>query len=92
MRRATGRCLFPGCLNECLSQHIARAGPPRLRFHDLRHTAATLLLARGIHVKVVQELLGHSSSTLALDAYSHVLPPLQDEAADQMQAFLARRD
>lgn len=53
---------------------------PRIRFHDLRHTHATLLLKRGIHAKIVQERLGHSSITITLDTYSHVLPGLQEAA------------
>lgn len=67
---------------------LERAGLQRLRFHDLRHTAATLLLAEGIHPKVVQEMLGHSAVSLTLDTYSHVVPDLQREAAEKMQALL----
>ena len=62
-----------------------------LRFHDLRHTAATLLLAQGVHPKVVQEMLGHSTVSLTLDTYSHVIPGLQEEAAAKMEALLASR-
>jgi integrase len=61
-----------------------RAGVPRVRFHDLRHTAATLLLQQGIHPKVVQERLGHASVSLTLDVYSHVVPSMQREAADKL--------
>lgn len=50
----------------------------RIRFHDLRHTHATLLLKAGIHPKIVQERLGHSSINVTLDTYSHVLPNLQE--------------
>lgn len=60
---------------------LVRAGLPRIRFHDLRHTAATLLLAGGEHPKVVQERLGHSSIALTLDTYSHVLPVADEQAA-----------
>ena len=67
---------------------LEQAGLQRLRFHDLRHTAATLLLAEGIHPKVVQEMLGHSTISLTLDTYSHVIPDLQREAAEKMQALL----
>lgn len=67
---------------------LARAGLPRMRFHDLRHTAATLLLAAGTHPKVVQEMLGHSSIALTLDTYSHLIPSLQADAATRMQAIL----
>jgi integrase len=67
---------------------IEKAGLPRIRFHDLRHTAATLLLLQGVHVKVVSEVLGHSSITITLDRYSHVLPDMQRDAALAMQRVL----
>ena len=60
------------------------------RFHDLRHTAATLLLSAGVHPKVVSERLGHASVNITLDTYSHILPDVQGEAADAMDRFLAR--
>jgi len=55
-----------------------------MRLHDLRHTTASLLLAQGVHPRVVMETLGHSQISLTLDTYSHVLPSLQEEAARQM--------
>jgi integrase len=61
--------------------------PLNTRFHDLRHTAATLLLTKGVHPKIVQELLGHSSISITLDIYSHVLPNLQNEAVKAMDSF-----
>ena len=61
---------------------------PRIRFHDLRHTAATIMLAKNIHPKVVSERLGHASIHITLDTYSHVLPHLQDEAATAMDEVL----
>ncbi len=67
---------------------LERAGLPRIRFHDLRHTAATLMLAQGVHPKVVQEALGHSQISITLDTYSHVLPTMQREAADRLDALL----
>jgi integrase len=60
-----------------------------LRFHDLRHTCATLLLSEGVNVKVVSELLGHASITITLNTYSHVLPDMQDSAAAAMEAALS---
>jgi integrase len=51
---------------------LKRAGLPQIRFHDLRHTAATLLLGKGVHPKIVQEMLGHSTITQTMDTYSHV--------------------
>ncbi|MEE8608915.1 MAG: tyrosine-type recombinase/integrase [Nitrospiraceae bacterium] len=68
-----------------------RTGLPRMRFHDLRHTSATLLLAQGVHPKVVQEILGDGTVSLTLDTYSHVIPGLQEEAAAKMEALLASR-
>ena len=56
-----------------------------LRFHDLRHTAATLLLTKGVYPKIVQELLGHLSISITLDTYSHVLPNMQEKAFKAMQ-------
>jgi integrase len=66
------------------------AGLPRIRFHDLRHTAATLLLAEGLHPKVVQERLGHSTIAVTMDVYSHVGMTLQREAADTLDRLFAR--
>ena len=68
---------------------LERAGLPRIRFHDLRHTAASLLLAEGVHPKIVQERLGHSSISMTMDTYSHVTPNLQAEAAERMDRLLA---
>lgn len=60
-----------------------------LRFHDLRHTCATLLLSESVNVKVVSEMLGHARTTITLNIYSHVLPDIQDSAADAMEAALS---
>jgi integrase len=67
---------------------LEEAGLPEIRFHDLRHTAAILLLSAGIHPKVVQEMLGHSQINLTLDTYSHVLPSMQQEASEKMNRLL----
>lgn len=64
------------------------AGLPHLRFHDLRHSAASLLLAQGVHPRVVMELLGHSDIRLTMNTYSHVIPQLSRDAADKMGAAL----
>ena len=58
-----------------------RAGLPRIRFHDLRHTHASLALAAGVHPKVVSERLGHADIALTLNTYSHAIPALQETAA-----------
>ncbi|MDP8938859.1 MAG: tyrosine-type recombinase/integrase [Actinomycetota bacterium] len=68
---------------------LKRAGlSPTFRFHDLRHTCATVLLKQGVHVKFVQELLGHADIALTLNTYSHVLPDMGDAAADAMDDAL----
>ena len=63
---------------------LTRADLPEIRFHDLRHTCATLLLSRGVHPKIVQELLGHATIAMTLDTYSHYLPSMGDQASDAM--------
>ncbi len=63
---------------------LKRAGLPEIRFHDLRHTCATLLLGRGVHPKLVQELLGHATIAMTLDNYSHYLPSMGDQASGAM--------
>ncbi len=63
-------------------------GLPRIRFHDLRHTHATHLLSNGVHPKVAQERLGHSSVGITLDLYSHVLPGMQEDAAAKVDAAI----
>jgi integrase len=65
-----------------------RAGVPRIRFHDLRHTAATLRLSAGVHPKIVQELLGHANIAVTMDIYSHALPSLQAESAEKVAELL----
>ncbi len=69
---------------------VARASAPRIRFHDLRHTAASLLLGARINPKVVSEMLGHASVSITLDIYAHVLPDMQQDAATTMQQLLFR--
>jgi integrase len=59
-----------------------------ITFHTLRHTCASLLLAQGVHPKIVQEMLGHSSVAITIDLYSHVTPSLQTEAAQRLDAIL----
>ncbi len=75
-------------INQRFNAAVKAAGLPAMRFHDLRHSAATLLLTMGVHPKVVQELLGHSRISMTMDLYSHVLPSMQREAMDGMDDFL----
>lgn len=67
---------------------LEHAGLPHMHFHGLRHTCATLLLSKGTPVKVVQELLGHSSIKMTMDIYGHVLPGMQDNAMEMLHAIL----
>ena len=69
---------------------LVKAELPIIRFHDLRHSAASLLLLLGVHAKVVQELLGHSQISVTLDTYSHVLPSMQEEAMNRLDTLLSR--
>ncbi len=76
--------LMPRHFNPLLRQ----AGLPNIRFHDLRHTCATLLLTKGVHPKIVSEMLGHSSVSITLDTYSHVIPGMGEAAALAMEEVL----
>ncbi len=70
---------------------LRRAGLPRLTFHTLRHTAATLMLGSGTHIRVVAERLGHADPAVTLRVYRHVTPTMQREAAQVMDAVLSGR-
>jgi integrase len=78
----------PRKINRHFKTILLEAGLPNIRFHDLRHTSATLMLQCGVHPKIVQERLGHSSIAITLDVYSHVLPVMQSEAAQKLDEFL----
>ena len=67
---------------------LQRAGLPRIRFHDMRHSAATLLLAQGMHPKIVADMLGHATIAVTLDLYSHTTPAMHRQAALAMDAIL----
>ncbi len=75
-----GSFLRPDRVRKQFQKLLAEAGLPYMRVHDLRHSAATLLISMGVPVKVVQEILGHSNISTTLNIYSHVLPGMQDEA------------
>lgn len=79
--RRDGRPVNPVTFSSAWPKFLRRAGLPHVRFHDLRHGHATLMLTQGVHPKVVSERLGHSSIGITLDTYSHVLPGMQAEAA-----------
>lgn len=68
---------------------LEKANLPKIRFHDLRHTCASLLLAQGIHPRAIMETLGHSQISLTMNTYSHVMPAIRQEVADRMDEILA---
>jgi integrase len=72
-----------------LAPLLKKAGLPHIRFHDLRHTCATLLLLKGVHPKFVQELLGHATIAITLDTYSHVMPGMGDQTVTAMEDALS---
>lgn len=75
----------PSTMLKVFKRFLASIGMPQMRFHDLRHSAATILLAMKVHPKVVQEILGHSQITTTMDIYSHAMPSLQDDATQQWE-------
>jgi integrase len=85
----TGTCLDHRNVYREFKEILRKAGLPDIRFHDLRHTAATLMLQEGIHPKIVQERLGHAQIYITMDTYSHVLPAMQDEVAKKMDELIA---
>jgi integrase len=90
-QRGRAPCLLGGNLNRAFKAALQRAGLPELRFHDLRHTCATLLLRQGVNPKCVQELLGYADISLTLNVYSHVLPDMGDAAAGAIPTQLMLR-
>jgi len=76
--------LGPDTVLDTFRQLLKGAGLPTMRFHDLRHSAATILFVAGVNPKVIQELLGHSKISITLEVYSHVLPSMQQEAAGKI--------
>lgn len=83
-----GTLVEPRNLSRFFDQLIAAAGVRRIRFHDLRHTCASLLLAQGVPARVVMDVLGHSQLAITTDLYSHVMPTALREAADAMDRAL----
>ena len=67
---------------------MKRAGVPRIRLHDLRHTHGTLLIKAGVPVKVESERLGHGNTVYTIDTYQHVLPGMQAEAAGVFESLI----
>jgi integrase len=83
-----GTPIDPGTLTHNFAKIAKKAGLEHLRFHDLRHTFASLMLITGVHPKIVSEMLGHSSVAFTLDVYSHVVGGLQKKAMEQLDQML----
>ena len=81
--------MSPDSVLKMLHRVLERAGLPELRFHDLRHTFATLALQNGVDIKTVSGMLGHFSAGFTLDTYAHVTTAAQRKAADTMGDVLA---
>ncbi len=87
-----GTPLNPNKVLERFKTLLKRAGLPDMRFHDLRHSAATILLTMHVHPKIVQELLGHNQISMTMDIYSHVLPTMQGDAMSQLNDALMEHE
>ena len=85
--RPDGVPFYPGTLNFYLGKALERAELPKFRMHDIRHTFASLMVAQGTSVKVVQELMGHATVQMTLDTYTHVLPGMKAEAVGRLQNY-----
>ncbi|MEK3744757.1 site-specific integrase [Brevibacillus sp. FSL K6-0770] len=89
---SVGTKVLPRNLIRTYYRLLKKADVPKIRFHDLRHSHATLLLKKGVHPKIAQERLGHANIRITLDTYSHVLPNMQSEAAKQFGDSLFNKD
>jgi integrase len=89
--REDGSPLRPAYVSERFGLLVRRAGMPPVRYHDLRHGAATLSLAAGVDIKIVQEMLGHSTSSFTRDVYTSVVPEIATAAAEAVAAIVPRR-
>ncbi len=87
-----GRPLDGSAISKQFHRVLERAGLPQRRFHDLRHSCATLLLVQGVSPRVVMDVLGHFQIGLTMNTYSHVIPELRREAADRMDHLLRERE
>ena len=85
-----GTPIDKGGLHRAFKLILTTAELPNIRYHDLRHTAATLLLAQGVDPRTIMETLGHSQISLTLNTYAHVMPTLQRQAASKMDEILSR--
>jgi len=86
--REDGSAIHPDGWTGIFERHTRQAGLPHIRLHDLRHTHATLMLAAGVNAKVTSERLGHHSTAFTLDVYAHVIPGMQQQAAEQISTLV----
>lgn len=87
--KVDGACLHPDLVSQSFDRLVKRAGVTRIPLRDLRHTHASLALLAGVPVKVVSERLGHASVAFTMDVYSHVLPGMQEDAAEKIAALIS---
>ena len=87
-----GSPLLPNSVTHAWIKLVRRCGLKGIRFHDARHTHASLMLKQGIHPKIVQERLGHASIQITLDTYSHVAPGLQQAAANRFDDIVLAKE
>ena len=86
--REDGTPIQPSALTRMFKRRARPIALPPIRLHDLRHTWATLALQTGVPVKIVSEILGHASVTIACDTYSHVSPAMQADATTRVSALV----
>ena len=84
-----GTPIDPLNLTRDFKKALREAGLPEIRFHDLRHSAATLMLKQGVHPKIVQQRLGHTDISITLDIYSHAIPEMQTDVSQKMDEILS---
>lgn len=87
-----GNLIYPGELSRGLKNALKAANLPDIRFHDLRHSMATIMFGRNIHPKLVSERLGHSKISITLDLYSHVIPSIEEKAVDVLNDIFKDKD
>lgn len=90
MRNEDGVTVTPNAINKRLRKHLSELGLPRVRFHDLRHSYATIMMKNGINPKIVSTVLGHSSVDITLDLYSHCCVDMQDACLQVFQKPLKK--
>lgn len=87
-RDDAGDPLDPESVSGVFERQVRRSGLPPIRFHDLRHTFATLALQAGVPLKVVSDILGHKNISITADLYSHVIPAMQEDATSRVAALV----